>query len=97
MQRDERHVADGRTVGGEPAPEQLAGMLNTHDVAKMLRCSARTVRRLADAGRMPRPRKLGALVRWSRKQVEGWIADGCPSCRSASSRQVAGNRMGAGR
>jgi predicted DNA-binding transcriptional regulator AlpA len=30
---------------------------------------------------MPRPIKLGALVRWPREQVEAWIADGCPNCR----------------
>jgi len=75
-------AADGRNVGGDPAPAQLAGMLNVGDVAKMLRCSARTVYRLSDAGRMPRPAKLGALVRWSRAGIEEWIADGCPSCRT---------------
>ena len=76
------HATDGRNVGGDSPPAQLAGMLNVGDVAKMLRCSSRTVYRLADSGRMPRPIKLGALVRWPREQVEAWIADGCPNCRN---------------
>jgi excisionase family DNA binding protein len=65
---------------GEAATRERAAMLNVDDVAAMLRCSVRTVYRLADSGRMPRPVKLGALVRWSREVVEGWIADGCPRC-----------------
>ncbi len=85
MQHVARNATDGlrKHVGGEPAPAQLAGMLNVGDVAKMLRCSARTVYRLSDSGRMPRPVKLGALVRWPREQIEGWIGDGCPNCRKA--------------
>jgi len=54
-------------------------LLNVHSVAKLLGCSPRHVRRLADTGRMPRPVKLGALVRWSRLEIEGWIAQGCPA------------------
>ena len=84
MQHVVKHATDGLTtnVGGDTAPAQLAGMLNVGDVAKLLRCSTRTVYRLADSGRMPRPIKLGALVRWPREQVQGWIAEGCPSCRA---------------
>ena len=54
------------------------GMLTVHDVARMLNCSIRTVYRLADTGRMPRPVKLGALVRWPRQAIEQWINHGCP-------------------
>ena len=79
-------TAGANAGGGEPAPAQLAGMLNVGDVAKMLRCSARTVYRLADAGSMPRPVKLGALARWNRAAIESWIAAGCPSCRKGGSR-----------
>ena len=58
-----------------------AAMLTVHDVARMLNCSARTVYRLTDAGRMPRPVKLGALVRWRRENVENWISQGCPRAK----------------
>ncbi len=56
-------------------------MLTVHDVARMLNCSARTVYRLTDSGRMPRPVKLRALVRWPREVVEHWVAAGCPDQR----------------
>jgi excisionase family DNA binding protein len=60
-------IADGRA------------MLSVDDIAKdYLGCSSRHVRRLADVGRMPRPIKLGSLVRWPRSVIEQWIADGCP-------------------
>ncbi len=56
-------------------------LIDVKGVAAMLACSARHVYRLADAGRMPPPIKLGALVRWSRRTVNRWLADGCPSSR----------------
>ena len=56
-------------------------LLTIEDVAQTLNCSTRHVYRLADSGRMPRPIKLGALVRWSRADVEQWIGDGCPQQR----------------
>ena len=60
-------------------------MLSVDDIANdYLGCSARHVRRLADAGRMPRPIKLGSLVRWPRSVIEQWIADGCPNVRNAA-------------
>ena len=56
-------------------------LLSVKNVANMLGCSTRHVYRLSDAARMPRPVKLGSLVRWSRVVVEDWIAKGCPTCR----------------
>jgi excisionase family DNA binding protein len=59
-------------------------MLSVDDVAQIyLGCSTRHVYRLADSGRMPRPIKLGSLVRWPRAVIEQWIADGCPNVRNA--------------
>jgi excisionase family DNA binding protein len=57
-------------------------LLDVRAVAGVLGCSARHVYRLADAGRMPRPLKLGQLVRWRRGELLGWIADGCPAIRT---------------
>jgi excisionase family DNA binding protein len=56
------------------------------DIADELICSNRHVRRLADAGKMPRPIKLGSLVRWQRATIEQWIADGCPTSRKGGKR-----------
>ena len=72
QQTSETATVGATSNGGDTAPAQLAAMLNVGDVADILRCSARTVYRLADAGRMPRPVKLGALVRWNREAVEAW-------------------------
>ncbi len=58
-------------------------LLDVRAVAAMLDCSPRTVYRLADSGRMPRPVKVGALVRWRRDALTDWINADCPSCRDA--------------
>jgi len=63
-----------------------AQLLDVQAVAEMLRCSPRHVYRLSDAGRMPAPVKLGALVRWSAAAIREWVAAGCPSCRKGAGR-----------
>lgn len=60
----------------------VPAMLNKFEVAAMLNCSWRHVYRLSDEGRMPRPLKLGSLVRWPRKAIEEWIAADCPTIRA---------------
>jgi excisionase family DNA binding protein len=57
-------------------------LLDVRAVARLLDCSPRHVYRLADAGRMPAPVRIGALVRWSRQAIDDWIGAGCPPCRS---------------
>ena len=54
-------------------------MLTVRDLAHLLQCSPRTVYRLNDAGHLPRPVRLGALLRWPRAAIETWIAQGCPN------------------
>ena len=56
-------------------------MLMAMDVASLLRCSTRTVYRLADAGKVPPPCRLSGLVRWSSTTINAWIAAGCPAGR----------------
>ena len=63
-------------------------LFDVGQVSKILCCSTRTVYRLSDAGRMPRPMKLGSLVGWSRSAIESWIVDGCPSCRRKGCRKI---------
>ena len=65
---------------------QGAKLVDVQGVAGMCTCSTRHVYRLADAGKMPAPLKLGSLVRWSRAAIEEWIAAGCPSCRKGGRR-----------
>ena len=59
----------------------LPPMLDVRTVAKLLDCSGRHVYRLSDSDRMPRPIKLGSLVRWRKNLIFQWIDDGCPSMR----------------
>ena len=56
-------------------PDRLLGV---DKVAELLECSPRTVYRLADSGWMPRPRKVGRLVRWPIAEIRKWIENGCP-------------------
>ncbi len=69
-----------------PADES-AKLLDVQAVADLLGCSTRHVYRLADRGAMPRPVRIGTLVRWRRATgdphtgIEDWIGRGCPSCR----------------
>lgn len=60
-------------------------LLDVQTVASMLDCSARHVYRLADAGRMPPPVRLGALVRWHRATLDEWLSGGCRPVRTAAS------------
>lgn len=57
------------------------GTYDADDVAALGKMSTRHVRRLADAGLMPRPIHIGRLVRWQKKTIDEWFAAGCPSCR----------------
>lgn len=65
------------------ADTSTAALLDVGEVARMLRCSTRHVYRMADAGRMPHPLKLGTLVRWRRAELVAWLDAGCPTVRSA--------------
>ena len=70
------------TATQPPADAPAAQLLDVRSVAALLGCSTRHVYRLADAGRMPPPVRLGALIRWRRADLDAWIAGGCKPCRS---------------
>lgn len=63
-------------------PTESARLLDVVAVAEMLDVSSRHVYRLADAGRMPRPVKLGGAVRWDRDAISKWIENGCQTVDS---------------
>jgi excisionase family DNA binding protein len=69
-----------------PEPSSLQVLLDVRAVAQLLGCSPRHVYRLADAGKMPAPVRLGALVRWPRAAIEDWIAAGCPVVRRGAAK-----------
>lgn len=72
-------IEESSDVSIGPAGVVPIEMLEVRAVALRLKCSVRTVFRLAASSRMPPPVKLGALVRWCRSELEAWIASGCPT------------------
>ena len=77
------NTSDGRSVGPGTQPVVSAELLTVGNVAELLGCSRRHVYRMSDAGRMPRPVKLGQLVRWRRTELYEWLSAGCPSVRES--------------
>lgn len=76
------------TTTKHPAGEGIAGPeraaaepLDTRTVAERLGCSARHGRRVAGQGVMPRPVRLGGLVRWRTGEPTSRIDAGCPRAR----------------
>jgi predicted DNA-binding transcriptional regulator AlpA len=70
-----------RIAEPDPRPEVFAELLDVNGVSSLGIGSTRHIYRLSDAGRMPAPVKLGALVRWRRREIMDWIAAGCPAVR----------------
>lgn len=64
-----------------PPDLPASALLDVKAVAQMLDCSSRHIYRLVDAGRIPPPVHIGALVRWPRPVIEEWIAGGCGPVR----------------
>lgn len=58
-----------------PLNERGAGMYDVRDLAQLLKCSDRHVRRMIDAGEIPGVRRFGRLVRASRAIVDKWLAE----------------------
>ena len=77
------HAIGDRSAGRDNATVEST-LLDLKQVAGMLGCSARHVRRLADDGRMPAPVHLGTLIRFRRADVEAWIEGGCQPVRRTS-------------
>lgn len=77
------NAAPGRVDGSALRPTVVPELLDARAVARLLACSVRHVYRLADANRMPRPIRLGTLVRWRRAELMSWLEDGCPQTRPA--------------
>ena len=80
LQRSPETALPPPTPPVEDAPsKEKSGLINADEVAKLLDVSPRMVWRLRDGGKMPKPLKIGSLVRWPREQIEAWIEAGCPA------------------
>lgn len=63
------------------SPVSEAALIDVVAVATLTQTSPRHVRRLCDAGKLPKPIRLGAAVRWNKAVILDWIADGCPATK----------------
>jgi excisionase family DNA binding protein len=72
--------AENATVGPTPAP----ALIDVIEVARQLGCSPRHVSRLVAAGRVPKPVRLGHLLKWRRAELESWLAGGCATVAAVS-------------
>lgn len=70
-------------------------LLSRRNVAELLSVSLRTFDRLNSAGFIPRPVELrGSTKRWSRTEIDSWIAAGCPPRLKWDAIQGKKNRRG---
>ena len=56
----------------------MDSLLNAKQVAGLLGVSVRSVYRLRDGLRMPRPVRVGTLLRWRESDLRQWLDAGCP-------------------
>ena len=55
---------------------QFGEVLTRQDVAKILKCTTRTVINMEDDGRLIRPFYIGNRTpRWLKKDIDKWVAD----------------------
>lgn len=59
-----------------PGPDPL--LLSTSELARELRLSPKTIRRLNESGKLPRPIHIGHSLRWRREDVAKWLELGSP-------------------
>jgi excisionase family DNA binding protein len=69
-------------VSADSQTAAVASLLDVTAVAAVAGCSPRHIYRMADAGLMPAPVRLGALVRWRRTDLDEWVASGCHPVRA---------------
>lgn len=61
-----------------PRPDDGPQLIEVTELAKMLGISPRTIWRLKDAGKVPKPISIGSRVRWRKDEITEWIKAGCP-------------------
>jgi prophage regulatory protein len=53
-------------------------LITAGQLAHKLQVSTRTLWRKLSEGVLPKPVRLGGIVRWRSEEIEIWIAGGCP-------------------
>lgn len=60
--------------------------VDAREFGSILGLSVRTVRRLDQTGKIPRPIKIGGAVRWRLDEIKNWLASGCPDRKNWEAR-----------
>jgi predicted DNA-binding transcriptional regulator AlpA len=63
----------------EQSDESPSLLLSARTLAQRLAISVRTLWRLQNGGKVPRPVKLGGAVRWRAEEIDAWVQAGCPN------------------
>jgi excisionase family DNA binding protein len=63
---------------GEKLPTDQGILIDSREVAKLLKVSPRKLWKMQDTGEMPPPVRIGRAVRWSYEALKKWVDSGCP-------------------
>ncbi len=58
--------------------ETMSEFYTIRDLARMLQCSRRTIRRMKADGQLPDCVRVRGMVRWRCERVREWLDRGCP-------------------
>ena len=58
--------------------DERALLLTVEEVSQLVGISVRQIQRLKRWERFPKVVRIGSSVRWRRRDVEQWVAEGCP-------------------
>lgn len=72
----------------QSTPDNTALVMTTKEVAASLKISLRTLYRLMDGDRIPKPVKLGSLTRFRRSDIELFLAVGSMSAFRKAKRSL---------
>ena len=69
---------DGCNNGNKSLTVPDMRAVDAKELGRILGLAVRTVRRLDQAGKLPRPVRIGAAVRWRLEEIQDWLTSGCP-------------------
>lgn len=96
MKNAREAAAAAESTGGTGTEEDRKLLLRAAEVGALMGTSERWIWDKHNAGRLPKPVRIGRLVRWRRSDIEAWIEAGCPDCSKAERLDTLHRRMKAG-
>jgi predicted DNA-binding transcriptional regulator AlpA len=81
LQKNGPRGGSGQSTAKPPAAVDgpLPFTMTDAEIGRELRLSAKSIQRMHDAGKLPRPVMVGARsLRWVRQTIVEWLAAGCP-------------------